>query len=75
MAEEKEPERRRKIKKDQVERGVSHTYHLYTGNGERLRVCQRLFLSTLGYTSDKVVLCTKKKAIRKLNASPDKRGK
>ena len=64
MVEEKEPERQRKIKTDQVERGVSHTYHLYTGNGERLHVCQRLFLSTKLFS-----------VRRKLNASPDKRGK
>ena len=66
----------KKRTKDQVDREVSRTYHLRTSNGERVRVCQKLFLSTLGYTSDKVVICCKKKAgNERLNPSPDRRGR
>ena len=38
-------------------------------------MCHRLFLSTLGYTSDKVIKTVHQKAAGKLNTTPDQRGR
>lgn len=69
------PNRRRKFTKDQVDRNYSRIYSLPNGKNESVPVCQKMFLSTLGYTSDKVIISVLKKSAGKLIPSPDKRGK
>ena len=57
-----------------VDRMVSNVYHLYTSTKERVKVCQKMFTSTLGYSSDKVVRIALGKSKCKIFTSPDKRG-
>ena len=75
MVKTSEPNRRRKYTKDQVDRNYTRMYFLPNLTNERVPVCQRMFLSTLGYTSDQVIISVLKKSAGKLIPSPDKRGK
>ena len=68
------PKRRRKDTVGTVDRMVSNDYHLYTSTKERVKVCQKMFTSTLGYSSDKVVRIALGKSKCKIFTSPDKRG-
>ena len=75
MVKTSEPNQWRKYTKDQVDRNYTHMYFLPNLTNERVPVCQRMFLSALGYTSDKVIISVLKKSAGKLIPSPDKRGK
>ena len=75
MIDSSEPKRRRKNNKEASDRKMTAVYHLYANNMERVRVCQKMFLSTLGYTCDRVVRVALEKSKNKLFPSPDKRGR
>ena len=66
------PNRRRKDTVGAVDQTVSNVYHLYTTTKERVKVCQKMFTSTLGYSSDKVVRIALGKSKCKIFSSPDK---
>ena len=70
-----DPKRRRKVTKGAVERDITRIYHLYNRQKEKVKVCQRLFLTTLGYSSNRIIISTLEKAAGKIYPSPDKRGK
>ena len=55
MVEVSQPKRRKKEGRMIINREFSRQYYLYSGTRERVRVCQGLLLSALGYSSDEVI--------------------
>ena len=70
-----DPKRRRKVTKGAAERDITRIYHHYNRQKEKVKVCQRLLLTTLGYSSNRIIISTLEKAAGKIYPSPDKRGK
>ena len=70
------PARPRKKTTEKIERRFTRIYHLENDKGQKVRVCQKMFLSTIGLTTDKTNgTVLSKSGGSRTNDVSDKRGK
>ena len=75
MVETITPVRPRKMTTGKKERFI-RIYHLENDKGQKVRVCQKMFLSTIGLTTDKTIgTVLSKSGGSRTNDLSDKRGK
>ena len=70
------PARPRKKTTEKIERRFTRIYHLENDKGQKVRVCQKIFLSTIGLSTDKTIgSVLSKSGGSRTNDVSDKRGK
>ena len=76
MVETITPVRQRKKTTEKRERRFTRIYHLENDKGQKVRVCQKMFLSTIGLTTDKKIgTILSKSGVSRTNDVSDKKGK
>ena len=76
MVETITPVRPNKNTTGKKETRLTRIYHLENDKGQNVRVCQKMFLSTIGLTTDKTIATVlSKSGVSRTNDVSDKRGK